>query len=79
MVDDSVLNKRFDKIKKTIGIVYIDNTTVLIATGDKFPDAFTLKNVVTLMTQAIKNDDEFYSQIFFYFLKFVPFLAFSLV
>ena len=79
MVDDSVLNKRFDKIKKTIGIVYIDNTTVLIATGDKFPDGFTLKNVVTLMTQAIKNDDEFYSQIFFYFLKFVPFLAFSLV
>ena len=41
MVDDSVLNKRFDKIKKTIGIVYIDNTTVLIATGDKFPDGFT--------------------------------------
>ena len=79
MIDDSVLNKRFDKIKKTIGIVYIDNTAVLIATGDKFPDGFTLENVVTLMTWAIKNDDEFSSQIFFYFLKFVPFLAFSLV
>ena len=37
---------------------------ILIDTGDKIPNGFTLKNVVILMTCVVKDNDKFYLQIF---------------
>ena len=41
-----------------------DYTKILIDTGDKIPNGFTLKNVVILMTCVVKDNDKFYLQIF---------------
>ena len=64
MVDDYMLNKALDKIKKIIAIEKFDDTKILIDTDDKLPDDITLKNVVILMTCIIKNFGKFYPQIF---------------
>ena len=53
-VDDHMLDKSLDKIKKKIGIEKFEDTEILIDTDDKFPDDITLKNVVILMTCLIK-------------------------
>ena len=64
MVDDYVLDKVLDKIKKVIGIEHFDNNKILIDTDDKLIDNITSKNFVVLMTCAIKDDYKFYSQLF---------------
>ena len=64
MVDDYVLDKVLDKIKKVIGIEHFDNNKILIDTDDKLIDNITSKNVVILMTCAIKDDYKFYAQLF---------------
>ena len=47
-----------------MGIKNFDDTKILIDTNDKLPGYITLKNVVILITCAIKDDNKFYSQIF---------------
>ena len=64
MVNDYVLDKVLDKIKKVIGIEHFDNNKILIDTDDKLIDNITSKNVVILMTCAIKDDYKFYPQLF---------------
>ena len=65
MVDDHILDKVLDKIKKkTIGIEKFDVTKILIDTNDKLHDDVTFKNMVISMTYAIKDDDNFYRQTF---------------
>ena len=51
-------------IKEIIGIEKFDDTTTLIVTDDKLPDNITLKNVVILMTVVIKDEKQFYPQLF---------------
>ena len=48
MVDDYVLHKVFGKYKKIKGIKKIDDIKIFIATDDKLPDDFTLKNTVAV-------------------------------
>ena len=64
MVDDYVLDKVLDKIKKIIDIKEFDNTKIFIDTDDVLTDGITLKNAVVLMTSVIKDDGRFYSQLF---------------
>ena len=64
MVDDYLLDRVLDKIKKIIGIENFDDTKILIDTNDKLPNNITIKNVVALMTCVIKDDGKFYPQIF---------------
>ena len=64
MVDDCMLNKVLDKIKKIVGIEKFDNTNILIGTDDKLPDDITFRNVVTLMAFNIKDDSNFSPQLF---------------
>ena len=64
MVDDYMLDKLLDKIKEIIGIPNLDNSKILIDTGDKFPYDLTLKKVVILKTCVIKDDNKFYQQLF---------------
>ena len=64
MVDDYMLYKKLEKIKKTIGIEKFDDAKILIDTDDKLPNNITLKNVVILMTCVMKDDDKFYPLIF---------------
>ena len=64
MVDDYMLYKKLERIKKTIGIEKFDDAKILIDTDDKLPNNITLKNVVILMTCVMKDDDNFYSLIF---------------
>ena len=52
------------KILKIIGIGKFDNTEILIDINDKLPDDIALKNVVLLITYVIKDDGQFYPQIF---------------
>ena len=59
-----MLDKEFDKIKQTIGIVKLDDTKIVIDTDDKLSNYITLKNVVILITCVIKDDAKFYPQIF---------------
>ena len=65
MVDDYMLDKVLDKIKKIIGIEKFDDTKILIGMDDKLPDDVTLKNFVILTTCVIKDGNKFYLQIFF--------------
>ena len=65
MVDDYMLDKVLVKIKEIIGIEKIDDTEILIDTGDKLPDYVTLKCVVILNTRVIRYDGKFYLKIFF--------------
>ena len=64
MVNEYMLDKVFDKIKVTIGIVKLDDTKIVIDTDDKLSNYITLKNVVILITCVIKEDAKFYPQIF---------------
>ena len=64
MVDDYVLDKALDRIKKIIDIEEFDNTKVLINKDGILPDNITLKNAVVLVTSVIKDDGKFYAQIF---------------
>ena len=48
MVDDYIVNKVLDKIKKIIGIEHFDILRFWL-TDDKLPDAITFKNVLILM------------------------------
>ena len=49
MIDNSILDKVLDKIKKIIDIKKIDDSKVLNETDDKLPHNITLKNVVILI------------------------------
>ena len=64
MVNDYMLDKVLDKIKKIINIINFNNTKILIDTDDKLQGYIALKNVVILITCIIKDDDKFYPQIF---------------
>ena len=64
IVDGYMLNKELDNVKEIIGIEQFDNIKILIDTVDKFPDNISLKNFVLLITCIIKDDGEFYPQIF---------------
>ena len=64
MVDDYILDKVLDKIKKTVDIEKFDDTKILIEIDDKFPDDVTLKDVVIFITCVLKSDDKLYPQIF---------------
>ena len=63
MVDDFMLNKVLEKIKK-ISIEKFDDIENLIDTNDKLPNDITFKKVMILMTCVIKDDDNFYPQVF---------------
>ena len=62
-VDNYTLDKVLDKIKR-IGIEKDEDTKILICTYYKLSDDITLKNTVILMTYVIKDDDNFYPQLF---------------
>ena len=62
-VDNYTLDKVLDKIKR-IGIEKDEDTKILICTDYKLSDDITLKNTVILMTYVIKDDDNFYPQLF---------------
>ena len=64
MVNDYMLDKVLDKIKKIINIIKFNDTKILIDTDDKLQGYIALKNVVILITCIIKDDDKFYPQIF---------------
>ena len=58
MVGDYMLDKVLDKIKMIIGIKKFDDTKILIEADDKLLDDVTLKNVVIIITRAIKNAEK---------------------
>ena len=61
MVNNYILNKVLDKIKKIIGIErFEDPDKILIVTDDKLPHDINLKHVLILMTCVFKEDDKFY-------------------
>ena len=64
MMDDHVLDKVLSKIKERIGIEKFGDTKILIDTDNKLLEDITFKNVLILMTCAVKDDDKFYPQLF---------------
>ena len=64
MGDGNILDKVLDKIKNIIGIEKFDDTKILIETDGKLPDDITIKNFVILITWIIKDDGNFYPQLF---------------
>ena len=58
MVGDYMLDKVLDKIKMIIGIKKFEDTKILIEADDKLLDDVTLKNVVIIITCAIKNAEK---------------------
>ena len=54
IIDDYILDKVLDKLKKIIGTEKCDDTKILIDTNNKFLDHISLKNVVILMTCFVK-------------------------
>ena len=64
MVDGNILDKVLDKIKNIIGIEKFDDTKILIETDGKLPDDITIKYFVILITWIIKDDGNFYPQLF---------------
>ena len=64
IVDDNILDKLLDIIKKIIGIEKFDDTKTLIETNDILPDVITLNNIVILITCIIKNNDKFHPELF---------------
>ena len=52
-----MLDKVWNKIKETIGILKFDNANIFIDTDDKLLDV-TLKTVVILLAFVVKNDAE---------------------
>ena len=75
MIDDYMLVKVLDKIKKILGIEKSDDTKILSDTDDKLPDDTALKDIVILITCFIKNDGKFYPQIFLEEIFLVAFLV----
>ena len=55
IVDDNILDKLLDIIKKIISTEKFDDTKTLIETNDILPDVVTLKNIVILITCIIKK------------------------
>ena len=64
MVDDYMLDKVLEQIKKIIYIEEFDDIKILIETDGNLADDVTLKSVVILITCVMKNGDKFYPQIF---------------
>ena len=64
MVDDYMLDKVLDKIKKIIGIEKFGDTEIFIGTDDTLPDDITVKNLVILIAWVIKDDDRSYQRYF---------------
>ena len=64
IVDDNILDKLLDIIKKIISTEKFDDTKTLIETNDILPDVITLKNIVILITCIIKNNDKFHPELF---------------
>ena len=64
ILNDSLFygNKVFGKIKE---IASVEKTKILIDTDDKLSDNIALGNVVILMKYVIKDDGNFYPQLFF--------------
>ena len=63
--DYHMLNEMLVKIKIIIGIKNFDDTKILKELDQKLYDKATLKNIVALIQFAIKDDANFYPQIFF--------------
>lgn len=59
MVDDYMLHKVLDKLKKIIDIKKFDDTKIFIDTDDKLPDDITIKSLLILLTCVIKDDEYF--------------------
>ena len=59
MVDDCMLHKVLDKLKKIIDIKKFDDTKIFIDTDDKLPDDITIKSLLILLTCVIKDDEYF--------------------
>ena len=64
MVNYYMLDKVLDKIKEIAGIIKFDDTKILIEKGDKLSDYISLKDVAILITCVIKNNVNFYRQMF---------------
>ena len=60
MFDNYMLGKMLKKIKELIGIEKLDDNKTLIDADHKLPDDITLKNVLILITFAIKDEYIFY-------------------
>ena len=60
LLDDYVVYKELNKIKKKIGSGKLDDPKILIDADDKLQN---FKNVMILMTCVIKDDGKFYPQI----------------
>ena len=61
----ALLEKVLDEIKGIIGIAEFDDTKILIDMYGKLPDNITLKNIVILMTCAIKDGDKHFIHNYF--------------
>ena len=59
-VDDNILDKVLDKIKKIIGIEKFGDNKILIEINDTLPDDI----FVIVITCIIKDDNKFYPQLF---------------
>ena len=64
MIDDYMLIKVLEKIKKMKVMDINDNTKILIATDGKLPDGISFKKIVILMASVIKDDKSLYPQLF---------------
>ena len=52
LVNDYMVDKLLDKIKKTIGIIKFNDTKILIDVDDELPNYINVKNVEILTTCA---------------------------
>ena len=52
LVNDYMVDKLLDKIKKTIGIIKFNDTKILIDVDDELPNYINFKNVEILITCA---------------------------
>ena len=64
MIDDFMLIKVLEKIKKMKVMDINDNTKILIGTDGKLPDGISFKKIVILMASVIKDDKSLYPQLF---------------
>ena len=66
IVDDNMIDKFLHKCLQIFAICIeeCDDTNILIETDDKLPDDITLKNVIVLITCALKDGGKFYPQIY---------------
>ena len=65
IVDYNMIDKFLHKFLQIFAICIekCDDANILIEADDKLPDDITLKNVIILITCAIKDGDKFYPQI----------------